>query len=110
MWLSLRAGLVSLLILAAFLGVWHVGTAGTGTVVKMDPEYAKLMGVTATQGKSAMPGPADVGAKILAAPARSRSTTRAPTTRASASSSPTRSRACWPAICWRWRWRSRSGS
>jgi nitrate/nitrite transport system permease protein len=30
----------------------------------MSPEYAKLMGATATQGKSAMPGPADVGAKI----------------------------------------------
>ena len=30
----------------------------------MDPEYAKLMGATATQGKSAMPGPADVAAKI----------------------------------------------
>ena len=30
----------------------------------MDPEYAKLMGATATQGKSAMPGPAEVGAKI----------------------------------------------
>jgi nitrate/nitrite transport system permease protein len=62
--LTLRAFLVSLLILAAFVGIWHVGTAGTGTAVKMDPEYAKLMGVTATQGKSAMPGPADVGAKI----------------------------------------------
>jgi nitrate/nitrite transport system permease protein len=62
--LTLRAFLVSLLILAAFVGIWHVGTAGTGTAVKMDPEYAKLMGVTATQSKSAMPGPADVGAKI----------------------------------------------
>jgi nitrate/nitrite transport system permease protein len=30
----------------------------------MDPEYAKLMGATATQGKSAMPGPAEVGGKI----------------------------------------------
>jgi nitrate/nitrite transport system permease protein len=30
----------------------------------MDPEYAKLMGVTATQGKSAMPGPLDVGEKL----------------------------------------------
>ena len=30
----------------------------------MDPEYAKLMGATATQGKSAMPGPLDVGAKL----------------------------------------------
>src|SRR5512145_899276 len=64
MWLSLRAGLVSLLILGTFIGIWHLATAGTGPAVKMDPEYAKLMGVTATQGKSAMPGPADVGAKI----------------------------------------------
>jgi nitrate/nitrite transport system permease protein len=64
MWLSLRAGLVSLLILGGFLGVWHLGTAGTGPAVKMDPEYAKLMGAAATQGKSAMPGPADVGATI----------------------------------------------
>jgi nitrate/nitrite transport system permease protein len=30
----------------------------------MDPEYAKLMGLTATQGKSAMPGPLDVAATI----------------------------------------------
>src|SRR5712692_844774 len=30
----------------------------------MDPEYAKLMGATATTGKSAMPGPFDVGSKI----------------------------------------------
>jgi nitrate/nitrite transport system permease protein len=37
---------------------------GSGPAVKMDPEYAKLMGATATQGKSAMPGPGDVGAKI----------------------------------------------
>ena len=37
---------------------------GTGTVQQMDPEYAKLMGITATQGKSAMPGPLDVGAKL----------------------------------------------
>jgi nitrate/nitrite transport system permease protein len=64
MWLSVRAGLVSLLLLGLFLGVWHIATAGRGPAVKMDPEYAKLMGATATQGKSAMPGPADVGAKI----------------------------------------------
>jgi nitrate/nitrite transport system permease protein len=30
----------------------------------MSPEYARLMGATATQGKSAMPGPIDVGAKL----------------------------------------------
>jgi nitrate/nitrite transport system permease protein len=64
MLLSLRAGLVSLLILGVFLGIWHLGTAGSGPAVKMDPEYAKLMGTAATQGKSAMPGPADVAAKI----------------------------------------------
>ena len=64
MWLNVRAGLVSLMILGVFLGAWHIATSGSGTAVKMDPEYAKLMGVTATQGKSAMPGPAEVGAKI----------------------------------------------
>jgi nitrate/nitrite transport system permease protein len=63
-WLGLRAGLVSLALFALIVGVWHIATAGTGTAVKMDPEYAKLMGATATQGKSAMPGPAEVGAKI----------------------------------------------
>jgi nitrate/nitrite transport system permease protein len=62
--LNLRAALVSLLILGVFLGIWHIATSGTGSVAKMDPEYAKLMGLSATQGKSAMPGPADVGAKI----------------------------------------------
>src|SRR5260370_34441072 len=30
----------------------------------MSPEYAKLMGATATQAKSAMPGRLDVGAKL----------------------------------------------
>ena len=63
-WLGLRAGLVSLALFALIVGVWHIATAGTGTAVKMDPEYAKLMGATATQGKSAMPGPFEVGAKI----------------------------------------------
>jgi len=32
--------------------------------VNMDPEYAKLVGAAASQGKSAMPGPGEVGAKI----------------------------------------------
>jgi nitrate/nitrite transport system permease protein len=62
--LSLRAGLVSLALFGLLIGVWHIATGGPGTAVKMDPEYAKLMGATATHGKSAMPGPADVGAKI----------------------------------------------
>src|SRR5947209_16341020 len=62
--LSLRAGLVSVLIFIAFIIAWHLATRGTGAVAQMDPEYAKLMGVTATQGKSAMPGPLDVGGKL----------------------------------------------
>ena len=62
--LTLRAALVSVLIFGAFIGMWHIATAGSGPTSNMDPEYAKLMGATATQGKSAMPGPAEVGAKI----------------------------------------------
>lgn len=62
--LSLRATLLSVLLLAIFLAGWHLATQGSGPQVKMDPEYAKLMGLTATQGKSAMPGPGEVAAKI----------------------------------------------
>src|SRR5215468_1004088 len=63
--LGLRAGLVSLALFTLIVGIWHIATASTGTVVKMDSEYAKLIGTAAIQGKSAMPGPAEVGAKIL---------------------------------------------
>ncbi len=59
-----KATMLSLLILTAFLFVWHLAVSGSGPAQKVDPEYAKLMGITATQGKSAMPGPLDVGAKI----------------------------------------------
>jgi nitrate/nitrite transport system permease protein len=62
--LTLRAAIVSIAIFALFITAWHLATRGTGNVAQMDPEYAKLMGVTATQGKSAMPGPLDV-AKVL---------------------------------------------
>ncbi|HXF89956.1 MAG TPA: nitrate ABC transporter permease [Xanthobacteraceae bacterium] len=62
--LSLRAAVVSVLMFVAFVLVWHAGTRGGGAVQQMDPEYAKLMGATATQGKSAMPGPLDVSEKI----------------------------------------------
>ncbi len=58
---ALRAGLVSLAILTVLLLAWHLATSGSGPVQAMDPEYAKLMGKTATEGKSAMPGPLDVG-------------------------------------------------
>lgn len=63
--LSLRAGLVTGLILFAFLLVWHIATQGTApTGPALDPEYAKLLGQTATTGKSAMPGPLDVGTTL----------------------------------------------
>ena len=62
--LNARAALLSFVMFFAFLLAWHVGVQGTKPVVEMDPEYARLMGATATQGKSAMPGPLDVGAQI----------------------------------------------
>ena len=62
--LGFRAAVVSLALFALFVTAWHLATRGTGPVAQMDPEYAKLMGASATQGKSAMPGPLDVGAKI----------------------------------------------
>src|SRR6202011_6396689 len=62
--LRFRAAIVSLALFVAFIGIWHIATRGTAAVATMTPEYAKLMGLTATQGKSAMPGPLDVGAKL----------------------------------------------
>ncbi len=62
--LGARAGLASLLILALFLGSWHLAVQGVGPTAAMDPEYAKLMGATAITGQSAIPGPLDVGAKL----------------------------------------------
>ncbi|MGF3023826.1 nitrate ABC transporter permease [Methylobacterium aquaticum] len=62
--LNLRAGVLSLTLLAALLLVWQVAVSGTARTEAMDPEYAALMGAAATTGKSAMPGPLDVGATI----------------------------------------------
>ncbi|MCK2054100.1 nitrate ABC transporter permease [Methylobacterium sp. 37f] len=62
--LSVRAGLVSLALLLAFLLTWQIAVSGTGKTEAMDPEYAALMGASATTGKSAMPGPFDVGATM----------------------------------------------
>ena len=62
--LSLRAGLVSLALLLAFLLAWQIAVSGTTKTEAMDPEYAALMGASATSGKSAMPGPLDVGATM----------------------------------------------
>jgi nitrate/nitrite transport system permease protein len=62
--MSVRALVVSVAIFVAFILAWHVATQGSGPVAQMDPEYAKLLGQTATHGKSAMPGPLDVAAKL----------------------------------------------
>jgi nitrate/nitrite transport system permease protein len=62
--LTFRAAVMSTALLIAFLLTWHIATRGVGSVQQMSPEYAKLMGATATQGTSAMPGPLDVGAKL----------------------------------------------
>ena len=62
--LTLRAGLVSLALFGIVLGVWHIATSGAVPAVKMGPEYARLMGAAAREGRSAMPTPAEVGAKI----------------------------------------------
>src|SRR5437870_2779856 len=96
--LTLRASVVSVGLFLAFVLVWHLATRGSGPVAQMDPEYAKLMGAAATQGKSAMPGPLDVAAKIfdhLQRPFYDNGRT----TRASASSSPFRLRGSRPATC-----------
>ena len=62
--LTWRAAIVSVALFVCFVLSWPVATQGTGAPAGMDPEYAKLMGATATQGKSAMPGPLDVGATL----------------------------------------------
>ncbi len=62
--IPLRAAVLSVLIFAFFIGVWWLSTRGAGTVASIDPEYAKLMGATVTQGTSAFPTPAQVGSKL----------------------------------------------
>ncbi|WP_132255642.1 nitrate ABC transporter permease [Methylobacterium segetis] len=62
--LNLRAGVLSLALLTAILLVWQVAVSGTAKTEAMNPEYAALMGATATTGKSAMPGPLDVAETI----------------------------------------------
>jgi nitrate/nitrite transport system permease protein len=61
---AVAAGAVSALILVVFLVLWQFAVSGGGTAQNLDPEYAKLVGATASQGKSAMPGPLDVGSTL----------------------------------------------
>ena len=73
--MTLRAALVSLLIMLSFLAVWHVATlptAGTASVATTsmtaeELEYAKLMGkaVDAPQKSNGFPTPAQMGATFV---------------------------------------------
>jgi nitrate/nitrite transport system permease protein len=62
--LNARATLVSLVIFVVFVIAWQIAVSGGGTAANVDPEYAKLIGASANSGKSAMPGPLDVAAKL----------------------------------------------
>jgi nitrate/nitrite transport system permease protein len=60
------AAVLSVLLLAVFLGVWHLATLPKAGAPVVDTEYAKLIGQQASTGqKSAFPRPADFGAKLL---------------------------------------------
>ncbi len=63
--MSVKAGMLSLVLLTLFLAAWHLLVlAQQGPAVEMDPEYAALMGKQATEGASALPKPAEVGAEL----------------------------------------------
>ncbi len=62
--LRVRAAVLSIVLLVVFLGAWQLAVSGLTKTAPMDPAYAALMGQSATTGKSAMPGPLDVGRAI----------------------------------------------
>jgi nitrate/nitrite transport system permease protein len=62
----LMAGVISALLLALAIGVWHLATLPKGGAAAADSEYAKLVGAQAAVGaKSAFPTPADLGRKLV---------------------------------------------
>ncbi|MFT5538972.1 MAG: nitrate/nitrite transport system permease protein [Alphaproteobacteria bacterium] len=60
---SLKAAVLSVTLLGAFLGAWQLAVSGIGASQVMDPEYAALMGATA-KGASAMPAPLDIAKEM----------------------------------------------
>ena len=63
--LGVRAGLLSVLLFVAFCVVWQIAvTPSASSGPALDPEYAKLMGISTAGAKSAMPGPLDVAHKL----------------------------------------------
>jgi len=63
-----RAGVLSVVILIVFLGLWQIATLPKTTAQVVDDEYAKLVGAAAATGqKSTFPTPLDVGHKLVLA-------------------------------------------
>ena len=62
----LKGLLLTALLLAVFVGAWHLATLPKAAAQSVDSDYAKLVGAQAASGqKSAFPTPADFGAKLL---------------------------------------------
>ena len=62
----LRALALSTLLFALFIGIWAIATGSGGGAQTVDDEYARLVGAAAASGQqSSLPGPAEVGAKVL---------------------------------------------
>ena len=59
------ASLLSVVFLSIFIGIWHLATLQESAEITVDPAYAALVGQAAATGtKSALPTPAEVGAKL----------------------------------------------
>ncbi len=62
----LRALALSVLLFGVFVAIWALATSSGGGAQTVDDEYAKLVGAAAASGQqSPLPGPAEVGAKIV---------------------------------------------
>ncbi len=62
--LSTKAAILSLVLLAVFLLVWHIATVPIATASATDTEYAKLMGGGAPK-TTGLPTPAQIGEALL---------------------------------------------
>ncbi|MFG1400943.1 nitrate ABC transporter permease [Xanthobacter sediminis] len=63
--LGVRAGILSVMLFLAFCLAWQIAvTPSASSGPALDPEYAKLMGITTAGAQSAMPGPLDVAHKL----------------------------------------------
>ncbi|MFG1296152.1 MULTISPECIES: nitrate ABC transporter permease [Xanthobacter] len=66
--LGVRAGILSVVLFLAFCLVWQIAvTPSASSGPALDPEYAKLMGITTAGSQSAMPGPLEVMQKLWVA-------------------------------------------